>query len=143
MNIIKSCALCTYNRHTIMRTSNTIRFTHKKVIAFSASYGNSLRPWPVQSMFTSWHRQVMAACEHEKAEILSKHTKAVRKYNGQRGNYYCFTKNLRQLASSSQVISQSTFPSHTIDWFIQGPRWHLCWFSLHLALTVINKNHTS
>lgn len=36
------------------------------------------------------------------------------------------------LSSSSQVKSQSNFPSHTIDWCIQGPLWHLNSFSAHL-----------
>lgn len=41
------------------------------------------------------------------------------------------------LSSSSQVKSQSNCPSHTIDWWIQGPRWHLNSFSAHLESTKI------
>lgn len=39
------------------------------------------------------------------------------------------------LSSSSQVKSQSNCPSHTIDWCIHGPRWHLNSFSAHLEST--------
>lgn len=46
--------------------------THKNVNAFSTSYGNRLRPWPVQLMWTSRHWQSGAVNEHANAEMHCK-----------------------------------------------------------------------
>lgn len=109
--------------------------TYKKVISFSTSYGNWSRPWPVQFILTSWHWQPDAISEHMKSEIHCHDEFNI--FTIQYTFQYCIEILQQLLSSSSQVKSQSNCPSHTIDWWIQGPRWHLNSFSAHLESTKI------
>lgn len=107
--------------------------TYKKVISFSTSYGNWTRPWPVQFIWTSWHWQSDAISEHMKSKMHCYKESSV--FTIQYILQNCIKILQQLLSSSSQVKSQSNSPSHTIDWCIQGPRWHLNSFSSHLELT--------
>lgn len=109
--------------------------TYKNVISFSTSYGKWLRPWPVQFIWTSWHWHPDAISEHMKSEIHCHEEFNV--FATQYTLWNCIKILQQLLSSSSQVKSQSNCPSHTIDWCIQGPRWHLNSFSVHLKSTKI------
>jgi len=110
--------------------------TYKKVISFSTSYGNWSRPWPVQFIWTSWHWHPDAISEHMKSEIHC-HEEFNVYFTIQYILQNCIEILQQLLSSSSQVKSQSNCPSHTIDWCMHGPRWHLNSFSAHLESTKI------